>query len=480
MKNRLLLKILCLLATLALLMFGLSLIQDVVRDRIRNQAYAVQSVVDSLAGPQTLMGPALIQMCTETTSAKNGKKLEYSTREFQRVLLPDELKHAAKASMDERSRGLHHVNTYALGNEIKAIFHPSSQYQKLPEASVPGAVVRCGKMRVALALSDPRGIRGAKISAAGKPLELESGTPLDRYSRGFQAEIPAEALSAEKSLEILASIEVVGTQSLAFVPLGIENQMTLSADWPHPSFGGSFLPERREIGDGGFDASWTLSSLATSARQAFVQQTPVCVSALSSSSTADAAVEQAMATVMAGSRAEPCLETMMTQFIDPVNPYVLSDRATKYGVLFIVLTFVAVGLFEVLKRLSVHPVQYFLVGSALCSFFLLLLSFSEHLGFSTAYAIAASACTLLLAYYASHILGSVRRGLPFALGIASLFGLLFLLLQLEQTALIVGAMALFAVLALVMICTRNVDWYGLNKSTDISPASAPAVMGEGS
>ena len=479
MKNQLLLKILCLLVTLALLMFGLSLIQDVVRDRIRNQGYAVQSVVDSLAGPQTLMGPILVQICTETTSTKNGTKLEYSTREFQRLLLPDELKHSAKASMDERSRGLHHVNTYALGSEIKAIFHQPSQYQKVPEASVPGAVVRCGKMRVAIALSDPRGIRSAKIFAAGKQLDVESGTPLERYSRGFQAEIPADALSTEKSLEVLASVDVVGTQSLAFVPLGVENRMSLSADWPHPSFGGSFLPERREVSDSGFDASWTLSSLATSARQAFVQQTPVCINT-SASSAVDDVVEHTAVTAMAGSRVGPCLETMVTQFIDPVNPYVLSDRATKYGVLFIVLTFVAVGLFEVLKRLRVHPVQYFLVGSALCSFFLLLLSFSEHFGFATAYAIAASACVLLLAYYASHILGSVRRGLPFAAGITSLFGLLFLLLQLEQTALIVGAIALFAVLALVMVCTRNVDWYGFNKLSETASERESAVMGEGS
>lgn len=477
MRNRFLLKILCLLVTLALLMCGLSLIQDIVRDRIRNQAYAVQSVVDSLAGSQTLMGPVLVQMCTETTSTKNGTKLEYSTREFQRVLLPDELEHTGKASMDERSRGLHPVNTYALGNEIKAIFHQSSHYQKLPESSVPGAVIRCGKTRAVVALSDPRGIRSAKIFAAHKPLVVESGTPLERYSRGFQAEIPADLLSAEKPLEVLASVDVVGTQSLAFVPLGVENRMSLSADWPHPSFGGSFLPERREVGDGGFDANWTLSSLATSARQAFIQQNSLCVNGLANSE-ADNAVEYTAATAIPGNGAGPCLETMMTQFIDPVNPYVLSDRATKYGVLFIVLTFVAFGLFEILKSLSVHPVQYFLVGSALCSFFLLLLSFSEHFGFAKAYAIAASACVLLLAYYASYILGSLRRGLPFAVGISSLFGLLFLLLQLEQTALIVGAIALFAALAVVMICTRNVNWYGFNKSSEILPEELPSVIKE--
>ena len=153
---------------------------------------------------------------------------------------------------------------------------------------------------------------------------------------------------------------------------------------------------------------------------------------------------------------------LQISFIDPVNPYSLSDRATKYGLLFVVLTFVAVGLFELMNRLRVHPIQYFLVGSAISIFFLLLVSLSEHLGFNESYAAAATACVLLLTYYASYMLGGLRRGVPFGLGVGLLYGLLFVLLQLEQTALVVGAIALFVVLALVMALTRKIDWYRLS------------------
>ena len=111
------------------------------------------------------------------------------------------------------------------------------------------------------------------------------------------------------------------------------------------------------------------------------------------------------------------------------------------------------------------------MGSALCSFFLLLVSLSEHLPFGVSYAIAATACVLLLAYYASHMLGSLARGVPLGAGIALLYGLLYVLLQLEQTALVVGAIALFMVLAAVMVLTRNVNWYGL------APARAGATHG---
>ena len=142
------------------------------------------------------------------------------------------------------------------------------------------------------------------------------------------------------------------------------------------------------------------------------------------------------------------------------------------------LSFVAVGLFELMKKLRVHPVQYLLVGAALTSFFLLLVSLSEHFSFGMSYALASGACVLLLGYYASHILGGLKMGLPFGAGIALLYGMLYVLLQLEQTALIVGSVALFLVLGAIMVATRKVNWYELTarngatgKSGDFQPAS---------
>ena len=134
--------------------------------------------------------------------------------------------------------------------------------------------------------------------------------------------------------------------------------------------------------------------------------------------------------------------------------------------------FVAVGLFELMRALKVHPVQYFLVGAAIACFFLLLVSLLEQFSFSMAYAIAASACVALLTYYASHILQSWKRGMPFGAGIAVLYGLLFVLLRLEQKALIVGAVALFLVLALVMGLTRRVDWYARLQALGSSSVNA--------
>lgn len=474
MKHQRIFKTVSLLIVLALLMLGLNIIQDVVRDRINNREYAVQSVVSSLAGSQTLIGPALVQSCTETTAIPNGKKIEYTTREFQRQLLPDSVHHNANATMEERARGLHRVNAYVLHDQIQASFSNAEQFaqppgsggsERLSKSPAAGkTVVSCEKLYLTFALSDPRGIRSATMQANDKELSVETGTSLQRYSKGIQAEVNTSALKKGEPLNISLKLQLLGTERLAFTPIATENKVTLTADWPHPSFGGSFLPTRREVTNNGFTADWEISSLATSSSTAFNRQQPLCVDQgnLAFAHTMNAA---------ASGEDDSCIETMGTEFVNPVNIYSLSERATKYGLLFVVLTFVAVGLFEVLKKLRVHPVQYLLVGTALCSFFLLLISLSEHLGFATAYAIAASACVALLAFYASHILGSIRRGLPFAAAIAALYGLLFVLLQLEQTALVVGSIALFAVLTLVMICTRRVDWYAFGQGTDAKSAT---------
>ena len=458
MKNRLVQKAVTLVITIVVLMVGLMLIGDIVRDRIHNRDRAVQSVVNSTAGSQTLFSPVLVQQCTREVSSKDSEgRAEVRLVGFQRYALPDDVKHTASAQMQPRSRGLYQVNTFVLADQITARFAPGNQLQGKPE----GANVRqCDTPRLMLPVSDPRGIRTAALQVNHQSIALESGTGHASYTRGLQSKALGTSNNDNTPMEVALTLELVGTERVGFVPLGGTNQVSLQANWPHPSFGGNFLPSRREITGSSFDASWNISSLASSARQGFLGGKPLCAP-----SDPDAGVE---------ANNSQCLEQFGTQFIVTVNPYTLSDRATKYGLLFVVLTFVAVGMFEVLKKLRVHPVQYLLVGSALCIFFLLLISLSEHIGFEKAYATGAAACVALLGYYASHILGSVKRGLPFAALIGVMYGLLFVLLQLEQTALVVGSVALFAVLAIVMVATRKVDWYAFGKG-DGGGASAPVT-----
>jgi inner membrane protein len=202
----------------------------------------------------------------------------------------------------------------------------------------------------------------------------------------------------------------------------------------------------------GFTARWQLNALATTAPQAASYGASAC--RLHDNSGESAAGRD-------DGRPAPCIETFGVEFVDPISPYSLSDRATKYGLLFIALTFIGVGAVEVLRRVRVHPIQYLLVGSALAVFFLLLVSLSEHVPFAVAYLAAAAACTALLTFYGAFVLRGGRAGAAFGAAVAVLYGALYALLQLEQTALLLGSTMLFAVLAGLMVATRRIDWYGL-------------------
>ncbi|WP_298208491.1 cell envelope integrity protein CreD [Acidovorax sp.] len=492
-KHPLFTKIAALAVITMLLLFGLGLIKDVVRDRLRYRSLTAQSVAESLAGPQTLMGPMIHSACVESWDVETGKgderRMVEQRREFILTAMPEQLKLTTGAAMEERARGLHKVNTYNLKAHVTAQWGPLSSL--VPQSTKTNSRMHCGAPIVMMAVGDARGIRTAQLALGGQTLALKPGTFHPTYSRGLHATLPESVRGKADGLTATLDLELVGTERLAIVPLGGNTEVLMTSSWPHPSFAGRFLPSEREVKKTGFSAQWRLSSLATTAQADIANGKRIC----------QGADEGSEYTTHAGATSDDCADSFSVAFIDPVNPYSLSDRATKYGLLFIALTFVAVGLFELMgggphapplrgslppegaafsswggpamKKLRVHPVQYLLVGSALCSFFLLLVSLSEHLSFAMAYAIAATACVLLLAYYASHMLGGLARGIPLGAGIALLYGLLYVLLQLEQTALAVGAIALFLVLAAVMVLTRKVNWYGLSQVGTPNRKAAP-------
>ncbi len=454
MKNIWFGKLAALAAIVLVLVIGLGMIEAVVRDRQQYRSLTEQSVADSLAGAQTLIGPVIHSACVESWDVETGKgderRMVEQRREFRLTAMPETLRLNTDAAMQERARGVHKVNAFSLQTRIQAQWGPLTSLQ--PQATIQGSRMQCGAPILMLAVADARGIRTAQLELNGQELRLKPGTFHPTYARGLHASLPESVLGMAEGLQATLNLELVGTQQVSIVPLGGRTEVQMQSPWPHPSFSGRFLPTERSVRANGFEAQWRLSSLATTAAQDIAESKPVCTGPVG---------EDALRYASAAPRDAGCVDSFSVAFIDPVNPYSLSDRATKYGVLFIALTFVAVGLFELMQRLRVHPVQYLLVGSALCSFFLLLVSLSEHLPFGAAYGIAATACVLLLGYYATHMLGSLRRGLPFGAGIALLYGMLYVLLQLEQTALAMGSVALFAALATVMVLTRRVNWYGL-------------------
>ena len=284
-------------------------------------------------------------------------------------------------------------------------------------------------------LGDARGIQSFTVFVDGTQQRVEPGSPLAWLGDSVQVPLDAASLHSGRAIDVRLAARIQGTQALNFAPLAGEARVAVQADWAHPGFQGQRLPDDPASGDAGFKANWTLSRLSGQA----VHMLPQCRADTASC----AAVEAAQFGV---------------KLVDPVDLYLKTDRAMKYALLFLVLVFGAVFFVEALRSVQVHPLQYGLTGLALATFFLLLLSLSEHLGFGPAYLLAALACVALVTTYMQAVLGSRGRGLAFGALLAALYGLLYGLLQSEDYALLMGSLALFGLLAVVMLATRRLDW----------------------
>lgn len=459
MKHSFLIKVVAVGGISLLLGVALSRIGSIVDERQGRQQEAERSVETSLAGRQALLGPVLHRTCVEERDVMVGegkdRRMTTEKREFRLSLVPSQLHVQAGAGLEPRYRGLFKVNTYVAKAAVQA------QWERLDALAVPrehdGSRLSCSVPVLMMALSDARGIQLAQVKVNGAAQPVLPGTLHASYPRGFHSVLPSSWVDGSQPGPLRAdlTLDMVGTGELAIAPAAGTTQVQLHSDWPHPSFGGHFLPAEREVRANGFSATWRVSSLATTAPQDYERGAALCEPAASGSS--DATVDTAGQT-------KGCVETLGVAFIDPVNPYSLSDRAIKYGLLFIGLTFAVVAMCEVLAGVRVHPIQYALVGAALALFFLLLLSLSEHLPFAWAYGAASAGCVLLLGYYGAYVLASRWAGAAFGAGAALLYGVLYALLQMEQTALVMGSVLLFMVLAAVMVLTRRVDWYALLES----------------
>lgn len=425
-----------------LLLIPLAGVQAIVQERIALRDGVVANIQQSAVTTQRLVGPILVVPFQKTVvdvvvDTKTGMSTRTSrTEDGQLLFLPEHLDVNTKATTQKRFRGIYSALLYESENALTGNFVVPENFG-VQNATPDTVSYRFGEAHIALGMDDPRGIRGN--------LELKWNDSRHPFAGGAGAaplpsgvHAPLGRLAPERrDYRFAIDLRMQGAEVLQLVPAAQETTFTLRSSWPHPSFIGQYLPDSRTISATGFEAVWRTSRLATN-------------------------VEQALQACN-GQHDCPTLlfKTAGVEFVEPVDIYLMLERSAKYGFLFVVFTFVLFGLFELLKRLAIHPIQYALVGVALAMFFLLLVALSEHLPFAVAYVIASSSCVLLLGFYVSYVLKGVKRASGFAAALTLLYGALYVLLQSEDMALLLGAILLFGILASIMLVTRRIDWYRL-------------------
>ena len=425
-----------------LLLIPLLMIDGIIDDRQQLRDGVLEDIARSSSYSQQLSGPVMVVpyrkvVRTWKTNEKTNQRYEELGEERGRLyFLPERFELDGQVQTELRARGIYQARLFHADNRINGHFSLPAQLGIKEDF----ADYQFDAPFLAVGISDIRGIENAlKLELDGQRLDFVPGTQVGWLGEGVRVMLPTLDTRNATELTFGFDLRLQGTGSLQVLPVGKASRVSLAANWRHPSFIGNFLPGKREISDQGFSADWQTSFFSTN-------------------------LQEAMNRCVMGNDCEAFNgRSFGVSFIDPVDQYLKSDRAIKYALLFIVLTFAGFFLFEVLKSLAVHPVQYALVGVALAFFYLLLLSLSEHIGFALAYLLSASGCVLLIGFYVCHVLHSVRHGLSFSAGLAALYGLLYGLLSAEDYALLMGSLLLFGLLGVFMVLTRKLDWYGIGQ-----------------
>jgi len=444
----------CILAVLmaipGVLVFGLVL------DRQHRAETVTQRVSALQGGPQQLLGPMLIAPYVAPkppANDANGVPHPQPPDTGWYVVSPDEGAVNVSLKAGSLHRGIFNVPVYEAQADIDARFSPPPQNVNLPAGSTVNwqaarlvlgfTDLRGAKSDVAGVFTDPAGktpivfspTTGVSLGSPGQPPPAtDASAPKPTAATYGLVTAPGAAVVASKGGALHATLRFTGAERLSVMPFAKSTLVKVAGDWPAPSFDGVFLPETRRLDAKGFSAAWSV---------------PFIARGLSDHGSTDAlSLDQLGA------------KDLGVSLVAASDPYQTVVRALKYAVMFVGLVFLTFFVFEALSGQRVHAAQYLLVGLAQMAFYLLLLSLSEYLGFDGAFAIAASATVALMGLYAGAAFRSRGRGAQALVVFSAVYGLIYLLMRLEDFALLAGSIASFLGLAGAMYLTRNLDWYG--------------------
>ena len=409
-----------------------SMIRRLINEREITRDDVVNEISTKWGRQQTLAGPVI--SIPYKAHYKRGDEI------IERIgyahFLPDTLQIDGNISPEIRSRGIYNIIAY---NSLLH-FHASFDQIDFSGLQIKPEDVLWNENYVSIGITDMKGINEPiRIRANDQALSVTPGTPLtDIVESGVNARV--HRLEENKRLEINFDLDFKGSEMLSFIPLGEKNEINISSSWGHPSFNGEFLPDKRKIDENGFTAHWNILNLNRNYPQEW-----------------------------ANDDYDITRSAFGVRLLFPVDQYQMSYRSVKYAIMFLGLTFLVFFFSEILNKKRIHPIQYLLVGFALCLFYTLLVSLSEHVNFLVSYLVAAVSTILLITAYTSSFLKSARLTGIVALVLVVLYSFLYTILQLQDYSLLFGSIGLFVTLAIVMYLSRNIEWNSSIKEPEGNP-----------
>jgi inner membrane protein len=422
---------LLLIALIALaLLIPSAWIQDLITERSARQEEVMNDVSDKWSGSQLIQGPVLIiPYKTQFTVKDTANHLLVKQQIKNLYLLPENLKIKADVKSEEKHRGIFKVGLYNAGVNITGNFNRAD----IAKLEIDSASLMLDKARLIFGLSDLKGLKAnPAINIQGQTLTAEPILDGDLLDNGLQANIK---LNMGSIVPFNFNLSLKGSQSLNFVPTGKTTEVAVNGNWPSPKFDGRYLPDTSTITPKGFDAHWRMLYY----NRPFPQQWAANDTLLNSLKNKTEAI-------------------FGVELHIQVDEYQKTMRTTKYAILIILLTFVSLFLTEVIQKTKIHLFNYALIGASMIVFYTLLLSISEQLGYNLAYLISAVATVALITWFTASLLANSKAAYMFAIILTIFYGFIFIIIQLEDLALLVGSIALFIIVSTLMYFSRKISW----------------------
>ena len=423
-------------------------IQEMIVERQQRAGQVIQEVADKWSGSQSISGPVLVIPYRKQEIIDHGKEGKEIKEHIEKAFfLPEQLDVTGNVKPEILHRGIFDAVVYESGLQIKSNF-ARPDFKNL---SIPEDMILWNGAHMVFGITDLRGISDNPVfMVAEKTFIPEPSNNIGLTVRSNRSDNTAYLNEEKRSIvsssgivtklnwenadafngNVNIKLKLKGSNRLDFIPVGKTTNVKLEGTWSDPSFDGEFLPVAREISEQGFSASWKVLHF----NRPFSQQWTESNQELSG---ADFGVK----------------------LLIPVDQYQKSIRTSKYGVLIILLTFIALFLIEITQKVRIHPFQYILIGAALIIYYTLLLSFSEHIGYNLAYAVSSIATVILVSFYSATFLP--RNGLVylFSLLLTIFYLFIFIIILQQDFSLLLGSIGLFVIVGLLMYFSRKISWY---------------------
>ncbi len=400
-------------------------ITQIIEERQHRNEEVKQEIASQWSTDQTLTGPILVIPYWQMERASDGK---LRTVKRNAYFLPEDLKITGDMVPEFRSRSnIFKLVVYTAHLSLTGKYSPLA-FAKL---NIPKESLILNEAFITYSFSDYTGIQEQlHIKWDNRDIEFNAGNNQSEYlEKGLHSFIPLSLEDILNGHTFAINLVLRGSEKLLFTPIGKSTTVSIHAKWPHPDFQGKTLPERT-IKDSSFEATWKAFDL----NREFPQQWK---------ETAEIDFKNSQFGV---------------NLLQPLDNYAKTMRTVKYAILVIMLTFVIYFFIEILQKKSVHAVQYVLIGFALCIFYTLLLSISEYTSYTTAYLLSALATISLITLYTKSVVNSLHTASIFGGFLSMLYVFIFVLIQLQDGALLVGSVGLFIILAAIMYFSRKIEW----------------------